>query len=693
MSDVAGALSELNPELQKYMSDTRAETAQAEEAAGAQAEAGIDPRQQFREGKESWRSLIDSERKRDRENGTNNADRIAGASPHFRRGLMKQRLNRVGMGLNDHLMNLWRENPQIETQQGVMPLHEVDDPAALQAWVTANTAEYTSRFGVENMDPLLVGETLIPRVTAAQDGFLSRHTEFRLQRYNEDYMTEMSMNLGMVMAGGGTNASDVDSFIMRLGARESSNNWSIENDEGFFGFTQFGMDRLTDYNRATGQNITKEQFKASEKIQMEANRWHINDIDKHIQAKGYLEKGYSLDGLRAVAHLGGKGGMDDFVSKGANYRDSNGTGLMDYYNEFSGPSAEVQALLADARADGMNPTQINKALVDSMILTARQTKNPAVLGMLNEIDTGNGPVGNIGWVKEAVLNATEAIEADVYREQQRASATETAERKAASLAMKTEAYRTIITDPFAPVDELKAAALEFGDPDLAEDMIDFQKKMIDGVYDVRNNVEAITDIRIGIFSGDLTKEEAMDRIREGAGVDFDSGTMMQLMDDLARGGVAKELISDSIVQDTLADVKTVIGDVFKTSDPLGNTERGVQQAVQAERWVRSRLLTWQAENPEATLSEGRVEADRLFDLVVKNPRFQPQQSAFGGEAPERYGEVTRQADDFAEIVNMAQSGGFETPEAQSRLNEMAAQAGMTTQEYMLFYGIIQQPTP
>ena len=62
--------------------------------------------------------------------------------------------------------------------------------------------------------------------------------------------------------------------------------------------------------------------------------WHIADIDKEIKK---LDTDLSRDGLRAVAHLGGKGGMAKFVrSKGKhNPKDKFGTSLQDYFDKFA----------------------------------------------------------------------------------------------------------------------------------------------------------------------------------------------------------------------------------------------------------------------------------------------------------------------------------------------------------------------
>ena len=65
--------------------------------------------------------------------------------------------------------------------------------------------------------------------------------------------------------------------------------------------------------------------------------WHIKDIDKAIDALSINTDGYHRDGLRAVAHLGGKTGMRKFVqSKGEyNQEDELGTSLQSYYDKFS----------------------------------------------------------------------------------------------------------------------------------------------------------------------------------------------------------------------------------------------------------------------------------------------------------------------------------------------------------------------
>jgi hypothetical protein len=132
-----------------------------------------------------------------------------------------------------------------------------------------------------------------------------------------------------------------DAFMNKLMQSESSDNYDAEittsDGRKFTGALQFGSARLADFKQASGKRFTQEQFKASPKLQDEVAAWHVKDIDKAIDDLGDTAKGYNRNGLRSVAHLGGKSGMAKFVrSKGVyNPSDELGTSLDDYYQKFA----------------------------------------------------------------------------------------------------------------------------------------------------------------------------------------------------------------------------------------------------------------------------------------------------------------------------------------------------------------------
>ena len=130
-------------------------------------------------------------------------------------------------------------------------------------------------------------------------------------------------------------------FLKRLSESESSGDSNaeiaIKDGRRYVGALQVGDARLQDYKKATGSSFTQDEFKANSALQRSVAAWHIADIDKTIDGLGINTDGYDRDGLRAVAHLGGKSGMKKFVRSNGEYNPSDelGTSLQDYYDKFA----------------------------------------------------------------------------------------------------------------------------------------------------------------------------------------------------------------------------------------------------------------------------------------------------------------------------------------------------------------------
>ena len=130
-------------------------------------------------------------------------------------------------------------------------------------------------------------------------------------------------------------------FMSKLIQSESSGDTeaeiTIEDGRTFTGALQFGAARLADFKQSSGRRFTQDEFKADAVLQDEVARWHVADLDLAIDALGVTAKDYDRDGLRSVAHLGGKSGMAQYVKSGGKYNPSDelGTSLSDYYSKFS----------------------------------------------------------------------------------------------------------------------------------------------------------------------------------------------------------------------------------------------------------------------------------------------------------------------------------------------------------------------
>ncbi|CAH1656855.1 conserved hypothetical protein [Hyphomicrobiales bacterium] len=177
---------------------------------------------------------------------------------------------------------------------------------------------------------------------------------------------------GLAPLGQGTSASGPTGSALpaALNASESGGNWRARNNEvgaggarGHFGRAQFGQARLQEAAAAGAipQGTTPDQFMRSPDLQRAAENWHFSDIDQSIRANGYDRLiGQSIngipitaDGLRAVAHLGGKKGLQRFIETRGQYNpsDANGTSLMDYL-QLGARSSGVRTASADVPAPG-----------------------------------------------------------------------------------------------------------------------------------------------------------------------------------------------------------------------------------------------------------------------------------------------------------------------------------------------------
>lgn len=174
-----------------------------------------------------------------------------------------------------------------------------------------------------------------------------------------------SVGLGTTPSSTGSTSSPLSPSLI---SNESGGNWQAQNNEvgaggarGHFGRGQFGVARIQEAANAGAipQGTTPQQFINSPELQQRAEQWHVNDIDQNIRANGFDRLvgqringvPITIDGLRAVAHLGGVNGMKKFVETqgGYNPSDANGTSLFDYFSRHGG-TRSAEADMPDRRA-------------------------------------------------------------------------------------------------------------------------------------------------------------------------------------------------------------------------------------------------------------------------------------------------------------------------------------------------------
>jgi len=140
-----------------------------------------------------------------------------------------------------------------------------------------------------------------------------------------------------------------DTFKEDLAISESSGDYDAEYESKkgnkYVGKWQFGNARLTDFKNANKKfkDLTMDQFKDSPSIQNEVWDWHVDDINSYIDSReldkyiGTELNGVTItrEGLIAGAHIGGRTGLKNFLTKGAEGTDELGTTITDYIMKFS----------------------------------------------------------------------------------------------------------------------------------------------------------------------------------------------------------------------------------------------------------------------------------------------------------------------------------------------------------------------
>lgn len=187
---------------------------------------------------------------------------------------------------------------------------------------------------------------------------------------------------------------------------ESGGNWRAQNavqrrdgTVGHFGRLQFSQPRLAEamVAGAIPQGTTPQAFMASPELQQAAERWHFADIDKNIRERGldrYVGQSINgvpvtVEGMRAVAHLGGNQGLARFLESGGRYNpsDANGTRLSDYLDRHGG-----RGQAAHQAAPIQMPAQPSAAQVVDQMWQNRQQFNYGASQPAppDTLDGGNG---------------------------------------------------------------------------------------------------------------------------------------------------------------------------------------------------------------------------------------------------------------------------------------------------------------
>lgn len=715
MMQLAETLQVINPAIQKFIGNRAADFAAEEEAKGAQSETYLDDSVRLDDNRKTWQDLIDAQRKIDRANGTNNADRLAAASPHFRRGLMKARAQRMGMALNDHLASLYAKNPEIEVNGETVQLHNVDDPALIQQWVNDQARAYTQRFGIDRLDPVLVEEVYSPIVRQTSAAMVDQHTKLRLDRYMYDYTNEMSANAGMILNGGAPVGDGYNEAGMTAAAKTA-----MERLEESFGskLKVISAYRDKEHNERVG-GAKNSQHVHGNAFDVDVTGMSIEqrqELIRQARAAGFTGIGvyknslhFDVGGDRAWGPSYKRESLPEWAKEAVTAP----VGQIEVAPQRM-MASHLQTLLDNATRDGIDPKTANKSVVDAVITEAMDKRNPEYLKVLDEITAGSGPLGNIGWVKEQVRQAEEQITNLQWAEENREYTRAERERAEAARRLSGEAFTAILSDPFGQQtdhDMWARKAIESGNPQLAATIRGFQNSVLDDIYKVRTNHEAYADLRYRIYtsSDPAAKAEIAQEILQGTGTLWNKSDAESLMDALEQSERNLDVYDDDLVQQSMRNLDRAMRERFGQKDFMGNSIGGDEEAITAQSYAYDELTDWLEKNPEASRQDVRRAFRGIVQEILNMPEFTNPEAM---SQPRKVGEIPNpqvqdqqpnvsldgasmtpdQARVFGNLLVNPQAvlGDWDltalTPDQAQMINRAAASLGMTAQEYLTEYG-------
>lgn len=130
-----------------------------------------------------------------------------------------------------------------------------------------------------------------------------------------------------------------DMYFYEFRMQESTDNYKCVNPLGYMGAYGFGHEALSDI----GLKVPKELFLSNNEIQDWAFEHYLLLNKKRLRKElpKYNHKvvhGVYMteSGMLGAAHLGGAEGVKEFIYKGVNRQDINGTSISDYLKKFAG---------------------------------------------------------------------------------------------------------------------------------------------------------------------------------------------------------------------------------------------------------------------------------------------------------------------------------------------------------------------
>jgi len=282
--------------------------------------------------------------------------------------------------------------------------------------------------------------------------------------------------------------------------------------------------------------------------------------------------------------------------------------------------ADLAQLVDDQVAVGLSGPMANKLVADEVIRKAVEEGDITLLDVLDDVPSGSGTVGKVGYVRDAVSQARDQIASESNRRDRRANAKAEENHKAAIQGLQSSALAKIFQDPFADIDQ-ETDQLTLIDPDKAMEVVSWRTSLFSSLNAQKKNREddmVKTDLVIRATRNDLTETEVMGALARG---EIDAADAKSLITDIMpRTKAAKGILGNPFVLRSSSGLKRIIeGD--EESGEFRNVR--IALAEQAEEMFLMGMMSFSEKNPQATDKEFIQESSELRQAILDIPEFNP----------------------------------------------------------------------
>lgn len=280
-------------------------------------------------------------------------------------------------------------------------------------------------------------------------------------------------------------------------------------------------------------------------------------------------------------------------------------------------AARLQAVLNDAVANGINGSDVNKIAIQQIGTVADLTGDRDVLSLLDQINTGNGKLGNTTDARQMKLRIEDRITNRELREEEHAwrmqQRQETIKRKADLSAFYSTAYNAFKTDGLAAVDPFQFIEdNNITDPETQADVIQTSKAMIQSLD---RNV-ADDDQFINKLTEDMNLDPNFDPRRISGGLTdgrYDTPRALQLWQDYR--SIASHEDNDLLKSEEFRTIRSGVRQSIG-----GGLDVFGEQAFNARR-AESDLMRYArrfiSENPNASMNDFEDAMWKRSERLVK----------------------------------------------------------------------------